>query len=171
MNKIKNLFAKMKDQFKKMTKKISNKKVQKKILNKKFFIIFFSVITLIVVLVISLVLINNMTNEKKLKTTLENYGRSWYEDYYYLSTGENDEAKTKYLSNFNNVGIKISLDNILRYEKTLKHYKEVTWTNNKTNEACNADTTMVTIYPQEPYGVSDYQISIYLDCGFTSTNK
>lgn len=129
------------------------------------------VLAIIIGIIIITTLIKNKTNEKDLNSTLEKYGRGWYEDYYYVSTGENDDAKKAYLSNFNNVGIKISLDNLLRYERTLSDYKEINWTNSKTHEACNQETTMVTIYPKETYGKSDYQISIYLDCGFTENSK
>ena len=132
------------------------------------------VLAIIVVVVGSIVLVtkligkNKVSEKENLTTQLENIGRNYYENYYYVSAGNTEEenGKEKYLSNFATVGLKINLENLLRYNNTLKDKNETKFVNSKTNENCNYEKSMVTIYPKSPYGKTDYTINVYLDCGF-----
>jgi hypothetical protein len=130
-----------------------------------------SLLALIIIIVGIIFLIpREKNNEKLLNQELEKVGRYYYENYYYVSAANSDELSKKadYLSNFTNTGLKISLSNLLRYNNTLSDdvKNKTEFKNSETNEACDMDKSMVTIYPKEPFTKGDYQISIYLDCGF-----
>ena len=73
-----------------------------------------------------------------------------------------------FLEKYKDIGIKVSLDNILRSKKTETTDENNTFINKETNEECNKNTSMVVIYPKEPYGKTDYSIDAILDCGFES---
>ena len=94
------------------------------------------------------------------------------------------------------MGIKVSLENLIRYYVTTDKYKEAVekvtdaegnekdvkdasitervedlenkWfvTGKGENDKCDVDNTKVIIYPQEPYGEKDYKLEIVTACGF-----
>ena len=118
---------------------------------------------------------DKVDEKERITKELETLGREYYEKYYYVSAGNSDEkdSKEKYLSNFTSVGLKINLENLLRYNNTLKKGDKVkvNFTNKDTNKKCNYEKSMVTIYPKKPYGKTDYKISVYVDCGFENEKK
>ena len=147
------------------------KNVLKKIKeNKKIVLIVLGAIVLIVgvIVLISALGKEKVDEEEMLTNELEKIGRNYYEDYYYVSAANSDDLKDKkeYLENFSSVGLKINLENLQRYNNTLKDKNETNFKNTEKNKKCNAETSMVTIYPTDPYGKKDYKISVYLDCSF-----
>ena len=111
-----------------------------------------------------------VSEKDRITKELETLGKKYYEDYYYVSSGNSEEenSKEKYLKNFESVGLKINLENLLRYNNTLSKSDKVkvNFTNKDKNKKCDYEKSMVTIYPKEPYGKKDYKISVYVDCGF-----
>ncbi len=114
-------------------------------------------------------------NKTNLKTSLKEMATDFYENFYYdqieqLGNGEVDKAD--YLKEFSTVGIKISLENLEEYDDG-KYLSDIAkFVNNKTKEPCNKYNTKATIYPKEPYGKTDYEIEINLECvAGTNTSK
>lgn len=97
--------------------------------------------------------------EKKIEKELEKLGKSFYEDYYYDAVVSQNERE--FLSKFSNIGIKVNLDNLSRYndDGVKEKIKEL---NNEIE--CNNKDTKVIIYPKEPYGKKDYLIDVELSC-------
>ena len=46
---------------------------------------------------------------------------------------------------------------VAKFDEILKKF-----VNKKTGEDCDADSSMITIFPKEPYGVKDYSINVNL---------
>ncbi len=140
-----------------------NKKMKKD--NSKLLIIGGVLVFLIIAFFIIL-LISNKDNKKGLEKSLRKMGEDFYENLYYDQIKSTSKKKTSLLSKFTEVGIKIDLENLERYEngkfsKEIKKFK-----NNKTGNMCNKVNTKVIIYPKAPYGKKDYKIVTELDCGF-----
>jgi len=127
------------------------------------------VLAIILALVLVIVLVVNACNKNNQKTLEENFetiGKKFYEDYYYNGTGKDDEARAKFLAKFKDNGLRINLDNLSRYEFTDEKGNAYEFVNKKTKEECDATNSVVVIYPQEPYGKTDYVIDAKLSCGF-----
>jgi len=109
----------------------------------------------------------NFGNKINLKTSLKEMATDFYENFYYdqinqLGNGEVD--KDDYLNKFSTSGIKISLINLEEYDNG-KYVDEIAkFVNSKTKTPCNKYNTRATIYPVEPYGKTDYEIEINLQC-------
>ncbi len=142
---------------------------------KDFFKNFFSkkmniavVVSVVLVLIIGITVSYSLLSdnqEKKLTAELESVGRKFYEEFYYTQIGENDEERAQFLSKYSAIGIKVDLENLAR---TLDNKDEelAKFINKKTNQSCNLTNSKVVIYPQDPYGKTNYKIDIVLDCGF-----
>ena len=144
-------------------------------------------VLLVIVVIIVVLGIAKGRPEKEVKTRLEDVGTSFYEDFYYKSAGSGDEeARKTFLARFEKIGIKVSLDNLLRYYVTTDNYKkldialgddatvtdkvkdlEEKWFKSKKYD-CNVDETKVIIYPKESYGEKDYTLEVVTSCGFKS---
>ena len=70
------------------------------------------------------------------------------------------------LKKYEELGIKVNLDNLSRYNNKENEELVKTFVNNKNNEACNLQDTKVIIYPKSPYNKTDYTIEVQLVCGF-----
>lgn len=138
--------------------------------NKKIVLIVVGAILAVglIVLLVSVLGKEKVSEEEMLTKELEKIGRDYYENYYYVSAANSEELKDKkeYLQNFSSVGLKINLDNLQRYNNTLKDKNKTEFKNTEKNKKCSTEKSMVTIYPTDPYGKKDYKISVYLDCGF-----
>jgi len=65
------------------------------------------------------------STEKIVKERVNDLGVTFYEDFYYKSSGNGDSAKrTEFLSKYQSMGIKVSLENLIRYYVTTDKYKE-----------------------------------------------
>ena len=93
--------------------------------------------------------------------------RNW-SNFAYYQIGKNETERKVFLEKYKDIGIKVSLDNMLRSKKTETTDENNSFINKETNEECNKNTSMVVIYPKEPYGKTDYSIDAILDCGFES---
>lgn len=130
-----------------------------------------SVIIIVVVLSIFLIFTlkkKTISNSEQLTKSLKEMGVQFYEDFYYNQIGKNETEKKVFLEKYKDIGIKVSLDNMLRSKKTETTDENNPFINKETNEECNKNTSMVVIYPKEPYGKTDYSIDVILDCGFES---
>ena len=128
---------------------------------------------IIIVVVLSIFLIftlkkKTISNSEQLTKSLKEMGVQFYEDFYYNQIGKNETEKKVFLEKYKDIGIKVSLDNMLRSKKTETTDENNPFINKETNEECNKNTSMVVIYPKEPYGKTDYSIDVILDCGFES---
>lgn len=122
-----------------------------------------AIILAIVVIVIVLVCTTSKDKETetitedKLEKKLEKVGIEFYEDRYY--TGLVEAEREEKLTNLAETGIKINLTNVellVPIEEDVK--------NQLKNDNCDFDKTIISIYPQEPYGQKDYEIKIELSC-------
>jgi len=142
------------------------------------------IVPIVIVLIVATILIvpsfsTKNSEENKLSNKLKELGASFYEDYYYdavlnsNSTDENPDAGKESLANFKDLGLKISLDSLVRVKAAREQIDEeeifAEFVNSKTNESCDKDSSMVAIYPKEPYGKEDYSINVTLVCGFDET--
>lgn len=107
----------------------------------------------------------NSTGAKKasLENELKEMGKDFYENFYYDLVVK--DHGTDQISKFNTVGIKVDLSNLERYKSDNKEKVEK-FVNPKTNQSCNKDETKVVIYPEDPYGKTNYRLETILSCGF-----
>lgn len=130
------------------------------------------IIAIIIVLVLNTTgVFKNKSGEAKLEEQLEELGKGFYEDFYYKQVANDDEARTEFLKKYKDLGIKVSLDTLSRYKKEEESSKVLEpFVNSKTKEECDKTSTMVIIYPKEPYGQTDYTIDTNLVCGYEKEN-
>lgn len=146
-------------------KEIHAESHKKRVLSKKA-IIAIVIIVLAIIAVVSVMLFIKKSNEEELNKSLEEMGKSFYENFYYEQIGNSSDERSALLSKFTTVGIKVDLDNLSRYDDG-KFKDEISkFVNNQTNAKCNTTNTKVTIYPKSPYGKTDYSVKTELDCGF-----
>jgi hypothetical protein len=118
------------------------------------------VIAVIVVLIVAKPFGNKDKKvEKQLNDRMTELAKNFYENYYF------DQVGSEFVKGHAENGIKIDLANLARInnsdsQSVLDEFK------NKDGEACNTTTTKVTIYPKDPYGKTDYELKIELDCNF-----
>jgi len=93
-------------------------------------------------------------------------GGIYYETGFYRTEASNrTESELKeYLAGFSESGFIINLENLLIFNNgELSEYIDRI-VNKRTNEPCNVKTTLVSIFPKEPFGETDYTIKVTLDC-------
>lgn len=138
-----------------------------KIKNKKLLAIIGAIILGVVLCaVILFFLFGNNNQEEKLTKELKTLGISFYEDFYYNQIGSTKEEKVEYLSKYKDMGIKISLNKMIRTNVNESEEISSIFINEETNKECDKNNSLVTIYPKEPFGKSDYTIEVTLVCGF-----
>lgn len=145
----------------------------KKILENKKNVFLIIGLALVIILVVSLIVIYNIgqNQETKLKSSLKSMGRKFYEDFYYEKIANSDDERKTFLEKFTSIGIKVDLDNLERYNNGANKEEVEKFINNKTKEKCNKTNTKIVIYPQSPYGKTDYKLEAILDCGFEEDKK
>lgn len=136
-------------------------------------IIVIATTVLLVVVACLYFLVFRQSEEEKLTKILTELGSDFYENFYCNQVGKTDEERVAFLKRFEEIGIKISLDNLARYKvdgddaKNAEIEEKVKlFVNKSTSKECNKDDTKVTIYPQSPYSNTSYKIEANLDCGF-----
>ena len=148
--------------FNKMVDKI--KKIDfRKMSNKNVLIIGGTVIGVIVVLVAIFALISRSSQEDKLKSKMEELGKNFYENFYYKQLGKNN---AEFLKKYETLGIKVSLDNLIRLNTEESEKLTQEFVNKKTKEHCDKTKSQVIIYPVAPYETDSYTIKTELECGF-----
>lgn len=105
--------------------------------------------------------------EKKLREELEEMGADFYENYYYKTTGDNDEERKKFVKKYHEMGIKIDLDNLSKSDSDIVEENKDEFK----KYDCDKTDTKVIIYPQEPFGKNDYKIETELKCSIKSSNN
>ena len=171
---VKGLFVEEKEE--KKVEKVEVKEVKKENVCNKIFkairanikniLVVLAIVLALVLVILLIVNVCNKNNQKELEANFETIGKKFYEEYYYNGTGKDDEARAKFLAKFKDNGLRINLDNLSRYEFTDEKGNEYEFVNKKTKEECNTTESVVVIYPQEPYGKTDYVIDAKLSCGF-----
>lgn len=82
----------------------------------------------LLVAIVGLVLVptfSKPSTEKEMTNKLEMLGKTFYEDFYFKSAGNGDEEKRKeFLTKYEQLGIKVSLENLIRYYVTTEKFKK-----------------------------------------------
>lgn len=123
-------------------------------------------ILLVLIITLSLFMIKKDNQEEELTTILKELGSEFYEEFYYDKVGNNLEERRNFLEKYKDIGIKINLDNLSRYNSEKNKEKIEQFVNKKTNQECDKENTMVIIYPNDPYEKDSYKEEIKLICGF-----
>ena len=97
--------------------------------------------------------------EKQLNDRMSQLAKNFYEDYYF------DQVGSEFVKGHAENGIKIDLANLARINNSdsqsiLNEFK------NSEGEACDTTKSKATIYPKDPYGKTDYELKIALECNF-----
>lgn len=116
-------------------------------------------------IVVALIFILGGNNEKKLNANLTTLGKQFYEEFYYPSQEKSQENVKDFVKKFEKTGIKVNLENIAKISKVDKELVD-SMINKKTKKKCDAKNSYVIIYPEKPYGKTNYKIEVTLDCGF-----
>ena len=140
-------------------------KKEKKPINKKLIIgIAAGAVIIIVLVILSITVFFN--KERIITNKVKKMAYEYYSEYYYdsLKEGREKEDFEKIMAKFSGIGFKISLDNIVNI-KNGKYKEEVESLGSK-KKKCDKLNTRAIIYPEKPYGKTDYRIEVELDCGF-----
>ncbi len=126
--------------------------------------------SLLVVFMVMLLVVTGCGKDKKdykkeLTDNLEKLGRTFYEEFYYPHQIENNEDIASFLVKFKESGVKANLENISKISVVDKALVD-SMVNNETKEKCDFKNSSVTFYPKEPYGKTDYEVKVELECGY-----
>ena len=138
------------------------------VINGKKLGIIIGVVAAIVVIVVAALFAFGKSKDEKLAATLEEMGRDWYENFYY--DGFEEEKRADILSRFKDIGIKVDIDNLSRYNTEANAEKLKDFKMDEEN-GCDKTETKVIIKPQDPYGKTDYTIETKLVCGDKQDEK
>lgn len=100
-----------------------------------------------------------------LESELRVMGSDFYENFYYDQLNKSEEEKVKLLSQYSSIGLKVNVDNLVRSNKEVNEEKVKGFINPKTKEECDLENTKVIIYPKSPYGKTDYDMEVQIECG------
>lgn len=145
-----------------MKEKIKNIKF-----NKKTIIIIAIVLVIVVAIIFGLTFLKKEdSQEQKLTNELKELGVDFYENFYYDQISSDDKERSEFLEKYVDIGIKINLDNLSRFktEETEEIVKK--FVNDDTKKECDRTSSMVIIYPKEPYEKDSYTIDVILECGY-----
>lgn len=141
-------------------------KNNKKSIKRTLILLFVDIIILCLLVFGVIKVVNTMNTVKKDELTLylEDMGKEFYEDFYYEQLGSTLKEKENFLSMYEEIGIKISLDTLSKYKGN--KFKDIIdkFINKETNIACDRTTTKVIIYPTSPYEKDSYKIETEIDC-------
>ena len=124
----------------------------------------FVICIVILLVIIIFMLFKNFGENLTLEQRLERISKEFYSEHYYkeVSKTYNEKDKTTYLKQLESIGVKLSLDDLRRYRySNIDINKELEYFNTAT---CDLLNTIVIIYPEDPYGETNYKIDIKLDC-------
>ena len=119
----------------------------------------------VIAIVVGLILFLNKSNEKQLNANFTKLGKQFYEEFYYPSQEKSQEDVKAFVKKFEKTGIKVNLENIKKVSKVDQNLVK-TMVNSKTKKDCDAKESYVIIYPEKPYGKTNYKIEVNLECGF-----
>lgn len=114
----------------------------------------------------------NKSLEDQLSDSLTKMGKEFYTEFYYVEISKDKSATeiSDNLSKFKDIGIKINLDNLSRYNDGANK-EEIAKFKNENGKACDMTNTRAIIYPASPYGKDDYTIKVELDCDFQTVEE
>ena len=135
-------------------------------MDKKKIGIIAGVAIVVIALVVGIILFLNRSNEKTLTANLNKLGKQFYEEFYYPSQEKSQEDVKAFVKKFEKTGIKVNLENIAKVSKVDQDLVKA-MVNSKTKKECDKTGSYVIIYPEKPYGKSNYKIEVNLECGFT----
>ena len=128
-------------------------------MNKKKIIILGAAGILVIVLIALYFIFFSSPSKEKLTNDLTDMGKTFYTDFYTeLNDFLTEEKVKEEVSKLSLLGVQVSLNNLndnSDNERTIRRFRK-----------CNQENTIVTIYPEDPFGINDYRIEIDLDCGF-----
>ena len=119
----------------------------------------------VIAIVVGLILFLNRSNEKQLNANFTKLGKQFYEEFYYPSQEKSQEDVKAFVKKFEKTGIKVNLENIAKVSKVDKDLVK-SMVNSKTKKDCDKSESYVIIYPEKPYGKTNYKIEVNLECGF-----
>lgn len=134
--------------------------------NKKVLVLITAVV--LGLLVLALFTLNTGNQEEKLTKKLEQVGSEFYTEFYYdqISAGKTEEEINEFLTRFVDIGIKVDIDNLSRFNEDKYSNIVEEFYNKKGKQACDVRNTKALIYPVAPFGKNDFKVSSELDCGF-----
>ena len=135
-------------------------------MDKKKIGIIAGVAIVVIALVVGIILFLNRSNEKTLTANLNKLGKQFYEEFYYPSQEKSQEDVKAFVKKFEKTGIKVNLENIAKVSKVDQDLVKA-MVNSRTKKECDKTASYVIIYPEKPYGKSNYKIEVNLECGFT----
>lgn len=149
----------------------NNKKNTKVSINKKVFIRA-GLFCLVCLVILGLLIFGgiklfqkiNHSTKDELTLYLEEMGKEFYEDFYYEQLGSTLEEKANFLSQYEKIGIKISLDTLSKYKGNIFKDKIDKFINKDNNQKCDKGTTKVIIYPKKPYEKTSYKMVTEIEC-------
>lgn len=106
-----------------------------------------------------------------LESELKVMGSDFYENFYYEQLNKSEEEKERLLSQYSSIGLKVNVDNLVRSNKEKYEEKVKEFVNPKTKEECDLENTKVIIYPKRPYGKTDYDMEVEIECGLEANKK
>ena len=119
----------------------------------------------VIAIVVGLILFLNKSNEKQLNANLTKLGKQFYENFYYPSQEKSQDDVKEFVKKFEKTGIKVNLENIAKVSKVDQDLVK-SMVNSKTKKECDKTESYVIIYPEKPYGKTNYKIEVNLECGF-----
>ena len=140
-------------------------------LNKPKTIIASVILVAVIALVVVLVIPKGNKQEKELTAKLQELGAQFYEGYYHKAIGSTDEERANNVKKFANIGIKVDLENLIRFNSEDQEALTKLFVNKKTDAPCDQKNTKITIYPEGEFGEKDYRIEVQLTCGFEDGKK
>lgn len=150
----------------KLLKKDNNENNKVMVVLRILFWILLDCIIVVLLLFGGLNIINKFKIEPKneLVTYLEEMGKEFYEEFYYEQVGSSLDEKEEFLSLYQDIGIKITLDTLSKYKGN--KFKDMVdkFVNKETNELCDKNITKVIIYPKSPYERDSYKIETEIKC-------
>lgn len=132
-------------------------------------------IGVLLILIVGIIVLVNFINKdelkenkkEKLEELFTTMTKEYYEEFYYNQIGSTQEEKESILKRFETSGIQIKLDSLSRYNSSVNEERIKEFINEETNEKCNLENSISTIYPIKPFKKDSYSIKIKLDCGFS----
>lgn len=137
----------------------------KKKLIRGLIIIFGSIILVASIVTIIIKCATGTKSESGLKKELTKIGKDFYENFYYDEIGSTEKERKEFVKQFEEIGIKVSLNTLSKYKGEDKMNEVLNiFINPKTKKPCNINDTKVIIYPEKPYNKTSYNIKSEISC-------
>ncbi len=100
-------------------------------------------VLLILIMMLSLFMFKKDNQEEELNQLLKQLGSEFYEEFYYDKVGNNLEERKNFLEKYKDIGIKINLENLSRYNLEQNKDSLAKFVNKKTNQECDKTNTVL----------------------------